>query len=55
MLLRDVVAHFEEMGPPVPTWVPPPALTGLRLLLLFLAALAVAAPLVVFLVLSRKP
>lgn len=54
-LFRGVVAHFDGMGPAVPTWVPPPPLTGRRLLLLFLAALAVAAPLVVFLVLFRKP
>jgi hypothetical protein len=53
-LLREVVGYFEGMRLLPPTWVPPPPLTGRRLLLLVLVALAVAAPLTVFLVLSRR-
>jgi hypothetical protein len=53
-LFRAVVAHFEGLRALRPTWVPPPALTGRRLMLLVLIALAVAAPLAVFLVLSRQ-
>src|SRR5262245_44464259 len=53
-LFRDVVAHFEGIWLLPPAWVPPPPLTGRRLLLLILVALAIAVPLVVFLVLFRK-
>lgn len=53
-LFREVVAHFEGIWLLPPTRVPPPPLTGRRLLLLVLVALAVAVPLVVFLVLFRR-
>jgi hypothetical protein len=55
LLLREVVAHFEDLRVLPPTWVPPPPLGGSRLLVLFLIALAVAVPLTVFLVLFRRP
>jgi hypothetical protein len=54
LLLREIVDYFECSRPPLPPWQPPPPLDGRRLLLLFLVALAVAVPLVVFLVLLRK-
>lgn len=53
-LLREVVVHLEGSRVPRTPWVPPPPLDGRRLLWLFLVALAVAVPLVVFLVLFRK-
>jgi hypothetical protein len=54
-LFREVVTHIEGVWLVPPTWVPPPPLTGRRLLMLVLVGLAVAIPLLVFLVLIRKP
>lgn len=54
-LFREVVAHFEGIWLLSSAQVPPSPLTGRRLFLLVLVALAIAAPLVVFLVLFRKP
>jgi len=54
-LLREVIAHFEGLRLLPSTWVPPPPLTGHRLLILVLVALVLAIPFVVFLVLLRKP
>lgn len=54
-LFRQVIAHFEGVRLLLPAWVPPPPLTGRRLLLLLvLVALALAVPLVAFLVLFRR-
>lgn len=54
LLFREVVAHFKAVRQSPPAYVPPPPLTGRRLLLMVLVALAVAVPLVVFLVFFRR-